>query len=46
MKLEGDPYGLRPTGSALSDEVGLSPSPSPEVGGALIQDNCVYFEKN
>lgn len=25
MKLEGDPYGLRPTGSALSNEVGLSP---------------------
>jgi hypothetical protein len=22
---------------------GLSPNPSPEVGGALIQKNCVYF---
>jgi hypothetical protein len=22
---------------------GLSPNPSPEVGGALIQDKCVYF---
>jgi hypothetical protein len=22
---------------------GLSPNPSPEVGGALIPENCVYF---
>jgi hypothetical protein len=25
---------------------GLSPNPSPEVGGALIQDNSVYFDLN
>jgi hypothetical protein len=23
--------------------VGLSPNPSPEVGGALIQENYIYF---
>jgi hypothetical protein len=25
---------------------GLSPNPSPVVGGALIQDNCEYFGLN